>query len=89
MENTNKPEGSIRIVWEILPGDTEHIFEILTRDEIDPNLLSSGPLIKAENFPTCPYPLLNPASDCLDRVWNQSVIKVEYQSAEWFDQFES
>ncbi len=89
MEDTNLPEDRVKVVWEILPGEAEQLFTELREDDIDLSLLSPGTLVENENFPTIPYPALNPAEDYLDRVWAQSIIKVNYQPAEWFDENES
>ncbi len=88
MEDTNLPEGSVRVVWEILPGDSGHIFREITPEDIDPSFFYHGPLIDIHDFPLIPHPLLNPADDYFDRVWTQTVIKIKYQSSAWFDEYE-
>jgi hypothetical protein len=88
VENTNLPKGSIRVVWEILPGDSEHVFREIELEDFDPSLFSPDVLLDTSDFPVVPHPLLNPADDCLDRVWTQTVIKINYQSAEWFGEYE-
>jgi hypothetical protein len=87
VESTNWPEGSIKVVWEILPGDSEHIFREISQEDLDPDLLSPGMLITLNDFPLIPHPLLN-LGDGLDRVWNQTVIKINYQMSEGLDENE-
>jgi hypothetical protein len=77
VENTNWPEDSVRVVWEVLPGDSEKIFREINLEDIDPSLFSSGDQANSDSFPTIPYPLLNPAD--LDRLWTQTIIKINYQ----------
>ncbi len=86
--DTNRSEGNIRVIWEIVPGDSEVVFREFGQDDFDPSLFAPN-LIDAENFPTIPHPLLNPQGECLDRVWNQSVIKINYKSNQWLDQSQS
>lgn len=83
MEDTNRSQGAIKVIWEILPGDSEYIFKEFNQDDLDPDLFTSGSIFKNDYFPTIPHPLLKPTSDCLDRVWTQTVIKIDYQSSEW------
>ncbi len=88
MEDTNGSD-SVRVVREILPGDTSYILREINQEDIDPNLFSSGPLITAESFPTIPYPLLNPAADLLDRLWTQTVITINYEPSDKLQENES
>jgi hypothetical protein len=89
VEDTNWTEGRIKVVWEILPGDGEYHFEEITQEDFDPNLFSSNYVPEANNFPFIPYAVLNPACDCLDRVWTQTVIKIDYQFSKRSDEFET
>jgi hypothetical protein len=89
VEDTNLPEDSIRVIWEILPGDSEYVFREFTQEDIDPDLFSPGHLIDTDQFPIIPHPLLNPVDDCLDRVWTQTIIKINYQSSKWSGECES
>ncbi len=88
MENIDRPVGRIKVVWEILPGDSEYIFREINQEDIDPDLFNYGLRFTINKFPIIPHPLLNPDSDCLDRVWTQTVIKINYQSSERLDEFE-
>jgi hypothetical protein len=88
VEDINKPEGSVRVIWEILPGEGEYIFREIEQEDIDPSFFSLGLQNNTDDFPTIPHPVLNPADDCLDRVWTQSIIKINYQSSDRFDKYE-
>jgi hypothetical protein len=86
VEDTNRPTASVREVWEILPGENEHIyFREICQEDLDPSLFSPEITDQTGNFPIIPHPLLNPAEDCLDRVWTQTIIRINYQSSEWYD----
>ena len=89
MENSNRSDGSVRVIWEILPGEGEHVFQGISQEDFDPSLFSLCNMVKPQDFPTIPYPLLNPHNDCLDRVWTQSTIKISYQSSEWLDEHQT
>lgn len=88
MENTNLPEGSIKVVWEILPGDAERIFREITSGDIDPSFFCADSIVEPDDFPLMPYPLLNPEDDCLDQVWKQTGIKINYQPSPWFGEID-
>lgn len=85
MEDTNLPKGCVKVVWEILPGEGQHVFREMTPEDIDPGLLQAGLPIDTANFPMIPHPLLNPEQDCPDRVWEDSIIKIGYKPSDWND----
>jgi hypothetical protein len=70
-----------RVVWEVVPGDIEKIFREITSEDFDPCLFSSSPPARTQSLPAT-YPLLNPAVGCLDRVWAQTIIRINYQASE-------
>lgn len=76
MEETNRSQDSIKVIWEILPVDGEHIFREIGQDDIDPTLFDAGQLVNNDNFPIIPYPVFDQSGDCLDRVWTQTTIKI-------------
>lgn len=88
VDNTNLPEGRIKVVWEIMPGDAERIFREITSEEIEPSFFCADSIVETADYPLIPYPLLNPEDDCLDRVWTQTVIKINYQPSQRFDENE-
>ncbi len=79
MDNTNLPEGSVRVIWEILPGEGEQLFREINQDDIDSSLFYPGLSVDDGLFPMIPHPVLIPEEASLDRVWNQTVIKFNYQ----------
>jgi hypothetical protein len=76
VENTNRPKGILKMVWEILPGDRELIFRKIRREDIDPYLFSTNSQIDISNLRTVPYYSLDSAGDGLDRVWTGSIIRI-------------
>jgi len=88
MEDTNRPEGCVRVVWEILPGDSEHVFREFDELDLDPGLFSPDFIISNQNFPVIKHFLLDPVADCLDRLWTQTAIKINYQSSQSLDEYE-
>jgi hypothetical protein len=88
VENTNRPEECVRVVWEILPGGNGHIFREISPEDLYPGLFSSNQLVETDDFPLIPHPLLNPTNDYFDRTWIQTVIKINYDSSKWFNEYE-
>lgn len=88
VEDTNLPEAMVRVVWEILPGNDQHFFREISIEDIDPNFFSSDSPVDSSNFPCLPHPLLNPAENCIDQIWTQSVIKINYQPWGCFDELD-
>ncbi len=88
MEDINRSEGSFRVIWEILPGDSEHVFREIGQEDMDPSLFTPGSPVSSDDFPIIPYPYLSAPGESLDRLWTQTTIKINYQSSEWYDAYE-
>jgi|WetSurMetagenome_2_1015567.scaffolds.fasta_scaffold187761_1 hypothetical protein len=82
VEETNWSKDDVKVVWEILPDEDKHVFREITLEDIDPSFLCPGYPIDSDNFPTLPHPVLDMATDCLDRVWTKSIIEIRTESPE-------
>lgn len=76
MEDTNRRQDCIKVVWEVLPDEDKHVFREFGQEDIDPAPFYSDRLLTSDNFPVLPHPVLDKANDCLDRVWNQTTIEI-------------
>jgi hypothetical protein len=83
VDNTNWSEDNIRVLWEILPGDSEHVFREISLEDIDTSLYSLDLQISPNDYPLLRYPALDPEFDCFDRVWTQSAIKIKTDIIKW------
>ena len=83
VENTSLPQDYIRLVWEVLPGDVSRIFPEICQGDIDSSLFSPVPVLSADNFPVELYPRLEPVTVFPDRVWTQTVIKIDSDIVAW------
>ncbi len=89
MEETNLPEERVKVVWEILPGGNGHFFREISPEDMYPGLFSSDQIVETAEFPLIPHPLLSPTDDYLDRTWNLTSIKINYDASKWFDEYQA
>jgi hypothetical protein len=83
VENTNQPDEKVRVVLEVLPGDSELIFREISQEDFENRHFSPDTAVNPESFPTKPYPFIDPAKCCLDRVWTQTIIKIKSDITTW------